>query len=402
MAYLKDSKNMTKKITFISLLLLSALCCAQATASPQVDAKQQWLDYFTLSSTLKKVDQKALAKELPSGRKASKPVAAKNFGFDPEMTVSDFKSDAGRRIADIVLSFQTPSGGWSKRTDMGLRPRRAGEAWGPEKGYQPTFDNYATSTQLRVLAKAYMATAEQAYADGFHRGLALILKAQMPNGGWPQSFPLDGGYHNHITYNDKAMVNILELLLAVAQGEFAWLDAQIQRDAQAALLKGVNCILMTQFNVDGRFLGWGAQHDEFSLQPAPARAYEMAALSSQESAEVLMFLMQLPEAPDVVVQAVDDAMAWLASVRITGMQYDRERGALVADTKAKPLWARFYALDDGQPVFGDRDGKVYRHVEQISLERRQGYAWYSTGSNKVFKRYEQWKKLYKEGRKTDQ
>jgi PelA/Pel-15E family pectate lyase len=276
---------------------------------------------------------------------------------------------------------------------MAVRPRRKGQAYGTEKGYQPTFDNYATSTQLHLLARAFAATKDARYRDGFARGLNLILDAQMPNGGWPQSFPLDGGYHDLITYNDKSTVNLLQLLQAVVGGAPGYDLAPPEQRTRAgeALLRGVNCLLMTQVKREGRYSIWGAQHDPFSLTPAAARAYEPAALASQESAEILLFLMELPNPPQLVVQAVEDAMTWLRKRQIDGQRWDKQRGQLVPDPDAKPLWARFYDPQTEQPVFGDRDGVVHTDVAQVSLERRQGYAWYSTAPAKLEKRHRKWR-----------
>src|SRR5690606_7404132 len=107
----------------------------------------------------------------------------------------------------------------SKRTDMSQQPRQPGEAFGVEEHYIPTFDNAATSTQADLLAKAYTATGKQAYADAFYKAINLILDAQYPNGGWPQKYPLVGKYHDHITYNDALMRDIMVLLADVSKGE---------------------------------------------------------------------------------------------------------------------------------------------------------------------------------------
>ena len=59
----------------------------------------------------------------------------------------------------------------------------------------------------------------------FLKGLDHVLRAQYPTGGWPQSFPPDKGYHRHITFNDGAMVNILEFLTDVAHSPlFSFVD----------------------------------------------------------------------------------------------------------------------------------------------------------------------------------
>jgi len=45
-----------------------------------------------------------------------------------------------------------------------------------------------------------------------------VFAAQNPNGGWPQVWPLQGGYHDGITYNDGAMLNVMVLLQDISAG----------------------------------------------------------------------------------------------------------------------------------------------------------------------------------------
>src|SRR5262249_2336706 len=40
-------------------------------------------------------------------------------------------------------------------------------------------------------------------------------------------------------------------------------------------------------------------------------------------------------------------------------------------------WARFYELSSNKPIYGDRDGKIHYHLDEISEERRRGYSWES-------------------------
>ena len=49
----------------------------------------------------------------------------------------------------------------------------------------------------------------------------------------------------------------------------------------------------------------------------------------------------------------------------------------------------FLIMPQQQPVFFDRDGQVYSDVNQLSLERQQGYGWYQTNAKGVLKA---WKK----------
>ena len=69
------------------------------------------------------------------------------------------------------------------------------------------------------------------------------MTAQFPNGCWPQVYPLQGGYHDAITFNDDAILNAMRLLDDTAAGRFtAATPAQAHRAADAAA-RGLACIV---------------------------------------------------------------------------------------------------------------------------------------------------------------
>ncbi|MFZ9605177.1 MAG: pectate lyase, partial [Opitutales bacterium] len=96
-----------------------------------------------------------------------------------------YASEEARKIADIVLTYQADAGGWPKNTDTVSKPYD-----GDRAKLQPTFDNKGTVDELRYMARMVNATQAEPYRRSFDRGLAYVLKAQYPNGGWPQFFPL--------------------------------------------------------------------------------------------------------------------------------------------------------------------------------------------------------------------
>ena len=143
---------------------------------------------------------------------------------------------------NAVLSYQTVLGGWSKRTDM-QQVRKPGQLAGSEPAYIPTFDNGATSTQMRWLAAYYpqASAVEQAkIRTALTQAVQFVLRAQYPNGGFPQSYPLRGGYHDAVTLNDNVMTDLLNLLWDLAnQPDYQWLPADLRTSAQAGFDKGV-------------------------------------------------------------------------------------------------------------------------------------------------------------------
>jgi PelA/Pel-15E family pectate lyase len=231
----------------------------------------------------------------------------------------------------------------------------------------------------------------------FVLGLDYIFAAQYPNGGFPQIYPLAGGYHDAITYNDDAMVHILELLRDVAERKPAYAFVPAERAAEAGerLARGIHCVLATQQRAaDGRLTVWGQQHDALTLQPCAARNFEPVSQCSSESAGLVLFLMSLPRPSPAIIAAVEGAVAWFPTRALHGVAWDRQAATgsgLVALTGATPLWARFYEFGTDRPIFGERDRTVHYVVTELSSERRLGYGWYNSRAAVLPGVYASWK-----------
>ena len=316
-----------------------------------------------------------------------------------KQSVEWFQSEEGRRIADNVLTWQTPHGGWPKNRDTGSEPFD-----GKSEDLRATFDNSATIGELRFLARAFRATNEPRYQQAFLKGLFHILEAQYPNGGWPQFYPLSKNYHRHITFNDNAMVRILELLRDVSESsDYRFLKTEYRTKAEAAVTKGINCILRTQIKQDGELTAWCAQHDEKTLAPAWARSYEPPSLSGAESVGVVRFLMSVEEPTPEITAAIEGSVEWFRSVAIHGIRQEKFTDAegqddkrIVADPDAGPLWARFYELGSNRPIFLDRDSVVRYAFSEIGRERRGGYDYYGSWAARLLTdEYPQWREKHK-------
>ena len=382
-----------------------------------------WHRYLAKSRALRVTDQALLADELKATglQEAIVPPEARGGRIMPaNESPAWYAGREARRQADNVISFQTPAGGWTKNFNPTDHPRARGEAvsqdapqFRPAEGKGPlvasrwayvgTFDNDATITELRFLARIIAAADEgtgAAWRRAFDRGLDYIFSAQDPHGGWPQTWPLDGGYHDAVTFNDGAMANILTLLFDVARGEkaFAFVSAARRDRAAASARLGLECVLRCQIAVAGRRTGWCQQHDVLTLAPTSARNYEMPAVSGGESAGLVTLLMSLPAPSGEVVAAVHDAVAWFEAVKLRDVEWrpapDGSGRTLLATPGAAALWARYYDIRTDRPLFGDRDKSIHDDVNDISRERRNGYAWFGNGPAKVLERYPAWAKLH--------
>jgi pectate lyase len=306
-----------------------------------------------------------------------------------------FRSEEGRRALTNVLSHQSPHGDWPKNQNTAAQPFR-GEA----VGIKGTFDNGATTAELRLLARAFNATNDERLRDAFVKGLDHILAAQYTNGGWPQySPPPARSYHRHVTFNDDTMRRLLEFLRDVGSAEEFRFVADTKRTlARQAFDRGIECIVKCQVHVNGQLTAWCAQHDEVTLEPRPARSYELVSLSGAESAGLLQLLMSLERPSSEVVRAVHAGARWFETTKITGLRETRMDGdkKLVRDPVASPLWARFYEIGSNRPIYCGRDGVKKYDIAEIEAERRNGYAWHGTWGADVLKRFAEWKQRWPE------
>lgn len=306
-----------------------------------------------------------------------------------------YETDDARRIAENVLLYQRHTGGWPKNIDMAsvITDDLKATIVKQKTEIDSTIDNSATYTQLKYLARVYGARPEDRYKQAFINGVEYLLKAQYANGGWPQFFPLHHGYYTHITYNDDAMIGVLELLRDIAKKKspYAFVDDALRMRAAAAVARGVECILKTQVVVDGKLTVWCAQHDEVTLKPAAARAFEPVSLSGLESVNIVRFLMKIEHPSQRVIDAVESAAVWFGKTKINGSRWQETASAdgfdreLVRDANSGPLWARFYEIGTNRPIFAGRDSVIHYDVSQIEAERRNGYRWYTDEPEKLLK-----------------
>jgi PelA/Pel-15E family pectate lyase len=302
--------------------------------------------------------------------------------------VAEAASNVDLQVAETVLLYQRLSGGWPKNYDREqelteaqrqrvLKERRQNDA---------TVDNGATHTEIRLLAEAYTKTRDIRFKEAALRGIRYLLDGQYKNGGWPQRFPGSSGYQRYITFNDNAMVGILNLLKEVADGkvEYAFVPGDVRQECAQAVQHGIECILKCQIVVAGEPTAWCAQHDHVTLKPRPARSYELASLSGAESVGIVRFLMGIENPDDEVIRAIEGSVNWFERSKLEGIKLVRKEDAskpkgfdyvVVEDPDAPPLWARFYDIKTNQPIFCSRDGVPRRTLAEIAYERRTGYSW---------------------------
>ncbi len=308
-------------------------------------------------------------------------------------------------IAEKMLVYQLGNGAWPKQLKGGYvvkyeTPLDA-ELMAKIKAttyMHATIDNAATSREINALVTAYKATNNKKYLEAAEKGIDYLFKAQYANGGWPQYYPDNSSYRAEITYNDNAIINVLNIMFNIAtkSNGFEVVNKIYIAKAEGAMKRGLDCILKTQIYQNGKLTIWAAQYDQNTLKPAKARSFEPASLSTSESVGIVRFLMRFNNPSPEIKSAISNAIEWFEKTKITGYRFDklpdvRDKG-LIKDENSI-IWARFYDFDTNKPIFGDRDNSIKSSVTEISVERRYGYAWYGNFAAKLLaSEYPKWVK----------
>ncbi len=314
------------------------------------------------------------------------------------------------QVADNMLLFQRRYGGWPKHYEekkidynRNYSDKEKATIQDENNRNDATIDNQATTKEIRYLVKAYQQTGNKTYLQAAEKGIRYLLDAQYRNGGWPQFYPDLSSYRHNITYNDNAMVNVMNLLYDVSTkaNGMGVIDSTLMPKITKAIQRGIDCILQTQIVVKKKPTVWCAQHDENTLRPANARKFELASYSGAESVGIVEFLMRLPNPSDAVKKSIAGAVDWLNEHKLAGWKMEDfddptqpgGRNRRLVQDSSSVIWARFYDLDNVQPFVCGRDGIARKNLEDIEPERRMGYGWYGNWAKKLLeKEYPEWQK----------
>ncbi len=227
---------------------------------------------------------------------------------------------------------------------------------------------------------------EQKYKDSFIKGLEFLDLLQYESGGFAQVYPRRGNYSDYVTLNDDAMASVLIMLEQIKNKEYPFNSDILNESQYQKVCKmiddGIDYLLKSQIISNGKKSAWCAQHDPNNYKPLSGRAYEPVSISGSESIGVIKFLMNQYDNQECV-DAAEAAINWLDENKQENLAFDKNTAPYFYEKQGSTLWYRFYEIGTDKGIFGDRDGKVYYDIADISEERRTGYAWSGTWPNKI-------------------
>ena len=343
-----------------------------------------------------------------------KDITDHNQAFLPVEGQQYYKPSQIKEIADNIILYQQENCGWPKNYDMLaiLTPEQKAILKEGRDSSHTSFDNGATYSQVEYLAKAYSKLKDEKYKQACLKGIHFILKAQYSNGGWPQFYPDTSGYRKYITFNDDAMVGIMNVLHHIVQNKpyYSFIDKETHEKVNEAFNKGINCILKCQIKEDGKLTVWCQQHDNIDFRPQGARTFELPSKCGEESAGITLLLMSIKHPGKEIINSVRSVVNWFKNSEMHGIRVERIKAPkvvfkyrtsvtdkkVVKDPSAPPIWARFYTLKGNRPFFTDRNSIPVYSLSEVGRERRDGYTWYTYEPQKVLDEYPEWLKKIKD------
>jgi PelA/Pel-15E family pectate lyase len=274
--------------------------------------------------------------------------------------------DAARDAAHALVRGQLRSGGWDyqiefdheKRTRYAYRIQPAAPIDARRAMNVTTLDDDTTQSAVRLLMRVDRALdfKDAAIHDASMDALDALLKAQYPNGAWPQRFdhfpdpaahPVtragypeswsrtwpDVDYRGHYTLNDNSLADMIEVMIEATK---VYGDPKYK----AAAEKGGGFLILAQMPEPQP--AWAQQYDA-AMHPAWARKFEPPAVTGGESQEAVGILLQLYRETGEAryLEPVGPALDYLRRSRLPD-------GRL----------ARFYELRTNRPLYFTKDYRL--------------------------------------------
>jgi PelA/Pel-15E family pectate lyase len=298
-------------------------------------------------------------------------------------TADRYYLDAARDVARALVKGQYCSGGWdyyiefdpSKRTEFPYRADGGCATRAATAAERPTtLDDNVTQAAVRVLMRI---DRELGFRDAAIHGAARfaldsLVKAQYPNGAWPQrysqfptpsdfpvkraSYPASwprkwpgASYYTHYTFNDNSIVDAMDAMLEAAR---IYNEPRYLASAE----KGGEFILLAQMPEPQP--GWAQQYDR-DMHPAWARQFEPPSITGGESQSAMRALMLLYRETGnrKYLEPIPRALAYYKRSLLPDVANPSEirRRTCPGST---PCVARFYELRTNRPLYITKGTRV--------------------------------------------
>jgi PelA/Pel-15E family pectate lyase len=278
-----------------------------------------------------------------------------------DATGDSFYLEAAIETAQGLIAGQLRSGGWTYFIDFDPDERKkvAYKSGGARNGRNTTtLDDDTTQSAIRFLMRtdAALKFTNAAIHQCVLDALDSVLKAQYPNGAWPQGYdsfpdatnfpvrqasypetwprtwPGSQQYWRRYTLNDSALATMVSTMLE-AGTIYSTNSPQVGARCRAAALRAGDFLIRAQLPEPQP--AWAQQYD-FDMHPCWARKFEPPSVSGGESQSALDTLLRLYQESGErkYLEPIPRALEYL-------------RGSRLSDGRL----ARFYELHSNKPLY---------------------------------------------------
>ncbi|GIX03877.1 MAG: polysaccharide lyase [Planctomycetaceae bacterium] len=302
---------------------------------------------------------------------------------------------AAKDAAHCLLEGQLRSGGWQDRIEFSseartkIAYRRSQPASSRAKNFS-SLDDDKTQSALRFLMRLDQALSgsDASIHEAINYALTHLMKAQRPNGGWPQVWeePADANryrdlratipsdwprqhpkadYWHYYTLNDSAHMDTVEVFL-IAYAIYA------KPEYLEAARRGGDFLMKAQ--LPDPQPAWAQQYDA-EMRPAWARTFEPPAITGEESQRALLCLMNiyLHTGDPRYLEPIPSALHYLKSLRLPDGQL-----------------ARFYELGTNRPLYFNKRYELT--YDDDDLPQHYGFK-VNDDTDRISKTYERYLRL---------
>lgn len=238
------------------------------------------------------------------------------------ITGDSYYLDCASKVADALIRGQHPAGGWQYYIDFEPAGTHAywgsffSKCWGWQEHMKwrtnCTFDDFATSEPTRFFMRLCKVRNEARFIEARDKALGFILRAQYPDGAWPQRYPLDEDYSAYSTFNDSVIADCISVLLEAHESVGGDVYYKAAR-------KGMDFYLLAQLPEPQP--GWAQQYTR-ELKPGWGRPFELDTVSAGQTLDNIQDLMRFYRitGDKKYLEPIPRALDWLERVRFKDVQ----------------------------------------------------------------------------------
>jgi len=246
---------------------------------------------------------------------------------------------AAENAAHALILGQNDWGGWEQKIRFKLG-----------KSKKVSLDDNQSQGAISFLMALDQEIDSAELTAAVEKALDMMLKSQLDNGGWPHDYPGQGTYDDFATFNDQGINDCIRVMIEAYSYD--------KKDEYFKSLNKVARFLMIS-QLPPPQPGWAQQYNEY-LQPAWARTFEPPSVCPIVTVFNIQSLIDLYEVTGngAYLDPIPDALLWLKESRLPNGN-----------------WGRFLELGTNKPLYYDRGRIRVDSFEELSLERRTGYAY---------------------------